>query len=59
MPTLESAYEKENGLQQIWDATDPKPFPAVFDDFRRSIMDDFYDRLASSSSRANSSALMQ
>ncbi len=32
-------------LQQIWDATNPKPFPAVFDDFRQSIMDDFYDRL--------------
>jgi hypothetical protein len=32
-------------LQKLWDATEPKPFPAVFDDFRRSIMDDFFDRL--------------
>jgi hypothetical protein len=46
-PTQARAWQKQlrERLQQFWDAIDPKPFPVVFDDFRRSIMDDFYDRL--------------
>ena len=32
-------------LQEIWNATDPKPFPMVFDDFRQSVIEQFLDRL--------------
>ena len=32
-------------LQKIWDATEPKPFPMVFEDFRRSVIEQFLDRL--------------
>jgi hypothetical protein len=32
-------------LQEIWDTTDPKPFPATFNDFRRSVVEEFLDRL--------------
>jgi hypothetical protein len=35
-------------LGNIWDAIDPKPlqpFPMVFEDFRRSVVDQFSDRL--------------
>jgi hypothetical protein len=34
------------GLQKIWDTTDPKPFPLVFDDFRQGVMEQFLDRLS-------------
>ena len=46
-PTQARQWQKQlrERLQQIWDATDPKPFPAVFDDFRQSFMDDCFDRL--------------
>jgi hypothetical protein len=32
-------------LGNIWDATEPKPFPMVFNDFRRDVIEQFLDRL--------------
>ena len=32
-------------LQNIWDATDPKLWPLVFDDFRQSVIEQFLQRL--------------
>ena len=32
-------------LQEIWDATNPKPFPVTFHDFRRAVVEQFLDRL--------------
>jgi len=32
-------------LQKIWNATEPKPFPLVFEDFRQSVIEQFLDRL--------------
>jgi hypothetical protein len=46
-PKEASIFQRQlrDRLQQIWNAIDPKPIEMNFDDFRKSILQRFFDRL--------------
>jgi hypothetical protein len=48
--TLEPAYDEAelpaSGCKKIWNATEPKPFPPLFDDFRQSVIERFWNGYA-------------